>query len=114
MDSSSGVVDEDIVRASVDPRRRWQRRLRCGRRRRRGVRIKPHVDALRLGQVDALVGEVKLEPWLLTQLQRQTNGEDAATAQLALQGDLPAEQLAQLADDREAQAGAGVLAGQRV
>ena len=59
-------------------------------------------------------GQVELQPRLLAQLQRQPDGERAAAAQLALQRHLAAEQLRQLADDRQAQAGAGVLAGQRV
>ena len=59
-------------------------------------------------------GQVELQARLLAQLQRQADGERAAPAQLALQRDLAAQQLRQLADDRQAQAGAGVFARQRI
>ena len=47
-------------------------------------------------------------------MQRQAHRERAAAAQLALQTHVAAQQLGQLADDRQPQAGAGVLARQRV
>ena len=62
------------------------------------------LDAAGLGQVDPLVGEVDLELAVARQLQREADRERAPLARLALQVDVAAEELGQLADDRQAQA----------
>ena len=72
------------------------------------------LDAAGLGQVDPLVGEVDLELAVAGQLQRDADREGAPLAGLALQVDVAAQELGQLADDRQAQAGPLVLAGQDV
>ena len=76
--------------------------------RQRPVRL----DPAGLRQVDPLVGEVDLELAVAGQLQREADRERAPLAGLALQVDVAAEELGQLADDREAEAGPLVLAGQ--
>ena len=75
-----------------------------------GVRL----DAAGLGQVDPLVGERDLELAVAREHQRDADRERAPLAGLALQVDVAAQELGQLADDRQAQPGALVLAGQDV
>ncbi len=72
------------------------------------------LDAPGLGQVDPLVGEGDLELAVAREHERDPDRERAPLAGLALQVDVAAQQLGQLADDRQAQPGPLVLAGQDV
>ena len=63
------------------------------------------LDAPGLRQVDPLVGEVDLEHPVAGQLQGDADGERAPPARVALEVHVAAEELGQLADDRQAQAG---------
>ena len=74
----------------------------------------PRLDPSGLGEVDPLVGEVDLELAVAREHQRDADRERAPLAGLALQVDVAAEQLGQLADDRQAQPGPLMLAGQDV
>ncbi len=62
------------------------------------------LDPAGLGQVDPLVGERDLELAVAGEHQRDADREGAPLARLALEVDVAAQQLGQLADDREAQA----------
>src|SRR4051812_32685035 len=72
----------------------------------------PGLYASGLGEVDALVGEVHLELAVARQLHRQADREGAPLPRSALEADVAAEELGELADDREAEAGPLVFAGQ--
>ena len=74
----------------------------------RGARL----DSSGLGEVDPLIGEGDLELAIAGEHERNPDLEDAPLAELALQVDVATEQLGQLADDREAEPGPLVLAGQ--
>ncbi len=62
------------------------------------------LDAPGLGQVDPLVGEGDLELAVARQHHRDADRERAPLAGLALQMDVAAQELGQLADDRQAEA----------
>ena len=72
------------------------------------------LDSPGLGEVDPLVGQSDLELAVAGEQERNADREGAPLPGLAFQVDVAAQQLGQLADDREAQAGPLVLAGEDV
>src|SRR5262249_43593063 len=72
------------------------------------------LDASGLGEIDLLVGERDLELAIAGQDQRQAHGECAPLTGLAFQMNVAAQELGELADDREAKPRTLVLSSQYV